>query len=74
MSAEPSTGPAVYELTVKGSLGPVLRNALCPAAATVPTGCTIVRTGVGSEADVAELVRALQAKGFDVEGIFDVTG
>jgi hypothetical protein len=64
---------AVYELTVKGAVGPVVRHALAREGVGTPAGFTIVRTGPAHDADVVDVVRALADGGFDVDGVIDLT-
>lgn len=55
-----------YEITVVGSLGPVLRAALHPLVTTASGPCTTLRTALGRRGDVADLVALLDAKGLEV--------
>ncbi|MFD4324661.1 hypothetical protein ACFWQC_08510 [Nocardioides sp. NPDC058538] len=58
----------VFELTVEGELGPVLRCALHPdAVARRP--CTTFRATAGAGLGVADLVGMLDAEGLTVESI-----
>jgi hypothetical protein len=61
--------PLVYELTVLGRLGPMLRHALQPHKECRIQSCTIVRTGGAAHGDVVELVRFLASKGLQVEEV-----
>ena len=60
---------AVYELTVAGSLGPVLRAAL-PAAAVTDLVTTTVRAPLASEAELEDLLGLLDAAGVEVQAVF----
>jgi len=62
MSPDPAAGPAIYEFTVAGSLGPVLRCALRPHQGYAQT-CTILRARTSADKDLVDLVMLLQAKG-----------
>ena len=70
----PEPGPATFELTVQGALGPMLRRALRPQTASQTQTCTILRTGVPDTVDVIDLVLVLQANGLKVEGIYRLDG
>lgn len=62
--------PAVYELTVKGGMGPVIRSALTPSGVSRSDVCTILR--VSSGRDLADLLLLIQEKGLTVEGVFAI--
>lgn len=68
MSEGGSDAEVVFELTVEGELGPVLRRAL-RGRAVERQPCTIFRVTADAGAGVAELVGMLDAKGLTVEGI-----
>ncbi|MER7604492.1 hypothetical protein [Nocardioides sp. NPDC127503] len=68
MSAAGSDAEVVFELTVEGELGPVLRRAL-RARAVERQPCTIFRATAEAGSGVAELVRILDAEGLTVESI-----
>ncbi len=55
-----------YEITVVGALGPVLRAALQPLVATASGPCTTLRTALSRRGDLADLLAALDARGFEV--------
>ena len=63
-----SSGPAVFELSVEGRLGPVLRAALRPRTVAETGECTVLRTP-SSEHDLVELVRILVAAGLRIESV-----
>ncbi len=74
MSAQSKPGAAlVYELTIAGGIGPVVRNALRPQVAEPPRLFTILRTGALSGRDLVDLVLLLHSRGLDIEGIFETT-
>ena len=58
-------GAAVFELAVRGELGPVLRGALRPFGGVRTEALTILRVGASGDRDVAELVRQLHAHGLE---------
>lgn len=74
MSAQSRPGSAlVYELTIAGGIGPIVRNALRPQVAEPPRLFTILRTGALSDRDVVDLVLLLHSRGLDIECIFETT-
>ena len=58
-----------YEITVAGTLGPVLRAALQPLVTTASGPCTTLRAALRRRGDVADLVALLDAKGLEVTHI-----
>jgi len=58
----------VFELTVEGELGPVLRGALQPDAVEQQP-CTVVRAIASAGMGVADLVGLLDAEGLIVESV-----
>ncbi|MEU6135161.1 hypothetical protein [Nocardioides sp. NPDC047086] len=68
MSEAGSGTGGLFELTVEGDLGPVLRCALQPAVAE-RRPCTIFRATAGAGAGVAELVGVLDAEGLTIDDI-----
>lgn len=62
---------ALYELTVSGPIGPVLRSALRPYATAPSRACTILRTAVIPRDAVLDLVLLLDRRGLDVEVVFE---
>ena len=58
-----------YEITVAGTLGPVLRAALQPLVTTASGPCTTLRTALQRRGDIADLVALLDAKGLEVTQI-----
>lgn len=74
MSEPTSGGPAVYELTVAGALGPVLRAALQPHDTCKTEACTVMRAGAADHRDIVDLVRLLDSKGLRVEGVSRIAG
>jgi hypothetical protein len=63
----------VYELTIVGCLGPALRRALEPCAATWSAPQTILRTAVPDSRDLVELLVAIQELGLDIADIAELT-
>ena len=61
--------PAHYEIVVRGEIGPVLRAALLPVQAGSSEVQTVLRTHLGQDRDLADLVHALRARGFEVASI-----
>jgi hypothetical protein len=68
MSETEPDAEVVFELTVEGELGPVLRCALQPRAAE-RRPCTIFRATADASSGVADLVAMLDAEGLTVESI-----
>lgn len=63
------SGAAVYELTVRGELGPVLRGALRPFGGVRTEELTILRAGSTGDRDVVELLRQLHECGLDIQEV-----
>jgi hypothetical protein len=59
----------VYEITVLGGLGPVLRSALAPCRALAPGYDTIMRVNAHEGEDLLELVRRLESRGLEVANV-----
>ena len=68
----PLPGPAIYEFTIAGALGPVLRAALQPHDACNSQKCTIMRVERNASRDIVDLVAVLNAKGLKVEEVSKV--
>jgi hypothetical protein len=68
MSEEGPAAEVVFELTVEGELGPVLRRALRPAA-TERRPCTTFRATAEAGLGVVDLMGILYAEGLTVESI-----
>lgn len=63
------SGAAVYELTVRGELGPVLRGAIRPFGGVRTEELTILRAGSTGDRDVVELLRQLDVCGLDIREV-----
>jgi hypothetical protein len=63
--------PAVYELTISGRIGPLIRSALRPHSTAPSQTCTILRTGTVPGDAVPDLMRLLHRRGVEVEVIFE---
>ncbi len=61
--------PAHYEIVVRGEIGPVLRQALLPVLAQSSQVQTVLRTRLSQDRELADLVHALRARGFEVASI-----
>lgn len=61
--------PAVYELTVTGGLGPVLRGALAPYVTASAAIHTVMRAGTTEDEDIVDLLLLLESRGIEVAGI-----
>lgn len=72
MTPSPGTEPAVYELTVMGTIGPVLRGALAPYASAIPELQTVVRTEVPEGRDLVDLVLLLESSGLEISDIHEL--
>jgi len=70
--SRPKPCPAVYELTIVGTLGPVLRGALAPYASISSQPQTIIRTDVRDGADLVDLMLLLDARGLEVTDIVEL--
>jgi hypothetical protein len=68
MSPDWASGPAIYELTVAGALGPVLRCALRPHKVAQMQVCTILRW-TAADRDVVDVMLLLESKGLTVEDV-----
>ncbi len=63
-------GPdAVYEISVVGGLGPVLRAALAPCRTTASGQSTIVRVVRQDGEDLVEMVRELGSAGLEITDV-----
>lgn len=74
MGVDQLTGPSRerawhYEIVVRGEIGPALRTALLPVRAGASQVQTVLRTRLGQDRDLADLVRALRARGYEVASI-----
>jgi hypothetical protein len=63
-----ATDGAVFELTVEGELGPVLRHALQSPGAERRPG-TVFRAVASTGSDVADVVDLLNTEGLTIESI-----
>lgn len=73
MTAAPRPGlPVVYELTIVGTIGPVLQNALAPYASATPEYRTVVRAGLPAGRDLVDLVRVLESRGLEIAAIHEL--
>jgi hypothetical protein len=64
-----ASGPAMYELTVAGAIGPVLRSALKPHKVERTQICTILRAGASADRDLVDLMLMLESRGLKVEDV-----
>ncbi|HEU4947663.1 MAG TPA: hypothetical protein VFT31_10955 [Kribbella sp.] len=69
----PREPAAVYELTVVGALGPVLRMALEPCATASSQLQTILRTKLPADRDLVDLVALLESRGLQIETLAALT-
>lgn len=60
---------AVFELTVEGEVGPVLRSALRPSCVAEGRPCTILRTTASADTDLTDLVKLLDSEGLKIESV-----
>jgi hypothetical protein len=58
--------PAVYELTIVGSVGPVLRDVLRPHSVATAEVHTIVCAALPGDRDLVDLVEMLAARGLEI--------
>ena len=66
---DPHAGPLVYEFTVTGPVGPVLRAALRPHAVARSSECTIMRVEHADSRDLVDLLQRLSREGLSVEEV-----
>lgn len=64
---------AVYQFTIVGTLGPVLRRALEPYVTASPQRQTIVRAESPEGRDLVDLVRLLESRGLEIASICQLT-
>jgi len=60
---------ARYEIVVRGDIGPALRRALEPVRAEKSEEQTVLRAQLGRDRELADLVHALRARGYQVASI-----
>jgi hypothetical protein len=68
--AEP--GAAVYELTVRGALGPVFHAAVAPNRVTRTDVCTTLRARVASSIDLVDVLLLVAERGLTIEEAFEI--
>lgn len=68
-----SSTSAVYELTVAGTVGPVVRAVLETTTRASYERLTIVRVHLPSEGDLVELVARLTSRGHDINAVSVLT-
>jgi len=66
-ACRPFSGPARYELTVAGRIGPVLRHALRLHGGDVARVCMVLRAD-GPD-DLADLIQVFDAQGVEVDNV-----
>jgi len=64
-----SYGNVVYEITVLGGVGPVVRSALAPCRSLTPGYHTIMRVTGREDEDLLGLVRRLESRGLEVANV-----
>jgi hypothetical protein len=69
MTSVSRSGSATYELTVVGTLGPVLQRALEPYASAARQPQTILRASLRESGDLVDLLEVLEARGLDITNI-----
>jgi hypothetical protein len=69
MSPDWASGPAVYELTLAGAIGPMLRCALRPHEVARTQLCTILRARGSADGDLVDLMLLLESRGLQVEDV-----
>lgn len=62
---------ALFEVTIAGSLGPLLRFALSPCRTAPPQESTVLRVAQPAGRDLVDLVDRLQHRGLVVEDAFE---
>ena len=68
MNPDAQPGAGLFELTVAGALGPVLRCALRPNSVDEPHTTTTIRAAAHS--DISGLVELLDSHGVVIEGVW----
>jgi hypothetical protein len=71
-TADAQAGAAVYELTVKGSLGPVFHAAVAPHRVTRADVCTTLRARVASGTDLVDVLILVEEQGLTIEDAFEI--
>jgi hypothetical protein len=71
-NADAQAGAAVYELTLRGSLGPVLHAALAPHRVTRTDVCTTLRARAAAGTDLVDVLLLVEEKGLTVEDAFEI--
>ena len=61
--------PDRYEIVVRGQIGPALRRSLLPVEARSSEEQTVLRARLSQDRELADLVHALRARGFEVASI-----
>jgi hypothetical protein len=74
MTPDTSGRATVFELTIAGEVGPVLRQAMSPHRVVRSDLCTILRARSDAVGDLEGLLLVLQQRGLTVEGMFAVEG
>jgi hypothetical protein len=69
MSRQEHTVQAMFEIAVRGGIGPVLQHAVLPCATRGVQAVTIVQARDGGQEDLVDLLRRLDAQGVEVEDI-----
>ena len=69
MTVGSRSGSETYELTIVGTLGPVLQRALEPYARASRQPQTILRASLPETGDLVDLVEVLEARGFEISDI-----
>jgi len=67
--ATTGAAPTSYEVSVHGSLGPVLRTALGVDRVTTITACTVIRLREARAAGLVEVLDACEALGLEVREV-----
>jgi len=68
----PAAEPCVYQLTVAGVIGPVLRSALQPHQASAGETYSILLVRRSAARDVVDIVGLLSKRGLPIDGVFTV--
>jgi hypothetical protein len=70
VSTREPDGGGVFELTVEGALGPVMRSVLRASSVHESHACTTIRTA--ADCDLTGLVELLDSQGLVIEGVWVV--
>jgi hypothetical protein len=71
-TADARADAAVYELTIRGSLGPVFHSAVAPHRVSRTDVCTTLRARAASGTDLVDVLLLVAEKGLTIEDAFEI--